>query len=97
MKLLETMDTLTEQTEVMVSQTQTQFQTHQVVGSISGYKKKKKEQEGEIKALDKLGSIYTLENIATAYSQQVAARSENLKSWKFKLLCKISWLLSVGN
>jgi len=61
-------------------------------------KRKKKEQEGEIRALDKLGSIYTLENIATAYSQQVAARSsENLKSWKFKLLCKISWLLSVGN
>lgn len=60
--------------------------------------KKKKEQE-EIGALDgKLGSNYTWENIATAYSQQVAARSsENLKSWKFKLLCKISWLLSVGN
>ena len=60
--------------------------------------KEKKEQEGEIRALDKLGSNYTWENIATAYSQQVAARSsENLKSWKFKLLCKISWLLSVGN
>ena len=53
-------------------------------------KEKKKEQGGETRALDKLGSIYTWENIATAYSQEVAARSsENLKSWKFKLLCKI--------
>ena len=61
-------------------------------------KEKKKEQGVETRALDKLGSIYTWENIATAYSQEVAARSsENLKSWKFKLLCKISWLLGVGN
>lgn len=37
------------------------------------------------------------ESAIIALFQQINTRSVNVKSWKFKLLCKIFWQLNVDN